>query len=318
MLTHASIARKSRQGFTLIELLVVIAIIAILAAILFPVFAQAREKARQASCISNTKQVSLAILQYVQDYDEQFPAGRTLPSSLVAQSTPNPYVGIGWAGQSYAYSKSAQVLKCPDDSTASYPASGTNPAVYPVSYSYNINVAGGTAAGGASISSMNAPASTILLSEVKGDVGNVTSSSELPLNTTSAATKMYSSSGDGINVLYFDDMGTNTHGTGTPQYDSGVPGGYHCDGTGAALPAGTLGCSGYSLTNAYKGRHAEGSVYALGDGHSKYLKGGAVSAGANANASTDAQNYSAGTAPQAFRAAGTGGLGQFGVTYSTK
>jgi prepilin-type N-terminal cleavage/methylation domain-containing protein len=62
-----------RKGFTLIELLVVIAIIAILAAILFPVFAQAREKARAIVCLSNTKQIGLAQLMYVQDYDEQFP-----------------------------------------------------------------------------------------------------------------------------------------------------------------------------------------------------------------------------------------------------
>jgi prepilin-type N-terminal cleavage/methylation domain-containing protein len=59
-----------KRGFTLIELLVVIAIIAILAAILFPVFAKAREKARQTSCLSNCKQIALACLQYAQDYDE--------------------------------------------------------------------------------------------------------------------------------------------------------------------------------------------------------------------------------------------------------
>src|SRR5258707_10170131 len=62
-----------RQGFTLIELLVVIAIIAILAAILFPVFAQAREKARQAGCLSNLKQIGTAAMMYVQDYDETYP-----------------------------------------------------------------------------------------------------------------------------------------------------------------------------------------------------------------------------------------------------
>ena len=66
-----------RNGFTLIELLVVIAIIAILAAILFPVFAQAREKARQASCMSNLKQVGTAVYMYNQDYDELMPRFRT-------------------------------------------------------------------------------------------------------------------------------------------------------------------------------------------------------------------------------------------------
>lgn len=65
--------QRSRRGFTLIELLVVIAIIAILAAILFPVFAKAREKARQTTCLSNLKQIGTATLMYVQDYDEQFP-----------------------------------------------------------------------------------------------------------------------------------------------------------------------------------------------------------------------------------------------------
>ena len=71
---------KRNKGFTLIELLVVIAIIAILAAILFPVFAKAREKARQASCASNEKQLGLAIIQYVQDYDETFPAASAQPT----------------------------------------------------------------------------------------------------------------------------------------------------------------------------------------------------------------------------------------------
>src|ERR1700704_2940490 len=96
-----------RRGFTLIELLVVIAIIAILAAILFPVFAQAREKARQASCTSNLKQAGLAMMMYIQDYDEQYPSG-----SRYNPNTNNTLAwGLGWAGQTYAYTKNAQVLK---------------------------------------------------------------------------------------------------------------------------------------------------------------------------------------------------------------
>src|SRR5258708_467464 len=90
-----------RRGFTLIELLVVIAIIAILAAILFPVFAQAREKARQASCTSNLKQIGLAFRMYIQDYDERFPANN--PRGFAGFSTADTYGQQGLGGQSFAY-----------------------------------------------------------------------------------------------------------------------------------------------------------------------------------------------------------------------
>lgn len=100
---------KSR-GFTLIELLVVIAIIAILAAILFPVFAQAREKARQSACLSNEKQIALGVLQYVQDYDETFPSDPPCDG----------YTGWDWdqtwITQVQPYIKSYDVYVCPDDS----------------------------------------------------------------------------------------------------------------------------------------------------------------------------------------------------------
>ncbi len=98
---------KSKRGFTLIELLVVIAIIAILAAILFPVFAKAREKARQATCTSNFKQVSLATMQYVQDYDETFPFAHCCPAGGIP---PGPY---GHLVALEPYMKSAQALLCP-------------------------------------------------------------------------------------------------------------------------------------------------------------------------------------------------------------
>jgi prepilin-type N-terminal cleavage/methylation domain-containing protein/prepilin-type processing-associated H-X9-DG protein len=107
-------------GFTLIELLVVIAIIAILAAILFPVFAQAREKARQASSLSNLKQFTLACLMYIQDYDEVFPQSAY---SLDAPINPAAGVGILMPGSNdrvfttfdacLPYMKNIEILRCP-------------------------------------------------------------------------------------------------------------------------------------------------------------------------------------------------------------
>ena len=99
-----------RKGFTLIELLVVIAIIAILAAILFPVFARAREKARQASCQSNLKQLGLGILMYVQDYDERFPLGcqdATYYGYAGGQCFDRHYQHQNWT---YPYVKNMQIV----------------------------------------------------------------------------------------------------------------------------------------------------------------------------------------------------------------
>ena len=107
-----------RSAFTLIELLVVIAIIAILAAILFPVFAQAREKARQASSSSNLRQIGLAAMMYVQDYDETYPLyqyadcqGFTCYQYWFGLRTPT-----GWdktKGLLYPYMKNGQIQRCP-------------------------------------------------------------------------------------------------------------------------------------------------------------------------------------------------------------
>jgi len=115
-----------RKGFTLIELLVVIAIIAILAAILFPVFAAAREKARASSCLSNCKQLALAIIMYAGDYDQYPPTGAAHPRCLCMHNgsaywanDPSPVVGAGWSvssvDQLYPYIKNRGIWHCPDD-----------------------------------------------------------------------------------------------------------------------------------------------------------------------------------------------------------
>ncbi len=103
--------RRYRGAFTLIELLVVIAIIAILAAILFPVFAKAREKARQSSCGSNCKQLGLAMLQYAQDYDE------TCVPAAMYYATPNYYT---WPYLIDPYCKNSQLQTCPSDKASGY------------------------------------------------------------------------------------------------------------------------------------------------------------------------------------------------------
>lgn len=100
----------ARKGFTLIELLVVIAIIAILAAILFPVFAKAREKARQSSCLSNLKQIGLGFMQYAQDYDE------TLPTDWVGVPAGAWATRYSWRAMITPYIKNTQIFSCPSDS----------------------------------------------------------------------------------------------------------------------------------------------------------------------------------------------------------
>jgi prepilin-type N-terminal cleavage/methylation domain-containing protein len=141
--------QRKPTGFTLIELLVVIAIIAILAAILFPVFAQAREKARGISCISNLKQLGTATMMYVQDYDETYPQAAGYSATLgwttnyIHPIPPDQFSQPDVWRQSYfnaiqPYVKNYGVYTCPS-STTSYPGAGYTGLQTPVKVSYSYN-----------------------------------------------------------------------------------------------------------------------------------------------------------------------------------
>ncbi len=156
---------RARLGFTLIELLVVIAIIAILAAILFPVFARAREAARATSCRNNMRQLGTAMLMYVQDYDERYP-GSWMGTAYAAGS------GYTWRSSVLPYTKNAGIYQCPSHRVAApwdgSPAFTANEWNQQCGYGFNqIHWAGGapTQASGATEASIDQTSSTILLGE---------------------------------------------------------------------------------------------------------------------------------------------------------
>jgi prepilin-type N-terminal cleavage/methylation domain-containing protein/prepilin-type processing-associated H-X9-DG protein len=250
--------KTSPRGFTLIELLVVIAIIAILAAILFPVFAQAREKARAITCASNEKQLGLAFIMYESDYDDHWPYGNyPLPLGYVSST-----LGNGWAGEIYPYVKSTGVYQCPDDATVSIVQGEV-----PVSYCYNTDIPTrnplGLGIAGAD-SKFSAPSSTVLLCEVTGEISNVKN----PLEGTGTPQTDYAATGDGLPDLW--SFGTsNTKG----QYVTGYMGG------AAAMNLPDYQKVEYKSAN---GLHTEGSTYLMADGHVKWLRADDVCPGTNA------------------------------------
>jgi prepilin-type N-terminal cleavage/methylation domain-containing protein/prepilin-type processing-associated H-X9-DG protein len=155
---------RLRQAFTLIELLLVIAILAILAAILFPLFAQAREKARAATCASHLRNLSTALLMYVQDYDEQLPLA-------VAPTTTKPFFAA-WHDLIDPYVKNKQVWLCPSSPLPRTDADGTPTSHYGYNAVYlsnlRLNFSNlGTTATGAPLAAVAAPAETVLLTDAR-------------------------------------------------------------------------------------------------------------------------------------------------------
>jgi prepilin-type N-terminal cleavage/methylation domain-containing protein/prepilin-type processing-associated H-X9-DG protein len=224
---------SSRRGFTLIELLVVIAIIAILAAILFPVFAQAREKARQASCLSNLKQYSAATLMYTQDYDEVFPRNSYLQGTCVGTY----YLAVD------SYVKNQQISQCPSEPQAmdvvtmfSGFAAGACPGT-PRYNGFTVNMAvftnGFAALPPTSLAQVNRPADTVMHYD-----GNVLANQSQPVQARHTSTFDASFVDGHVKAISATDTGTtgtqfSTTGVGRPIriFRIGAGGGFYANMT---------------------------------------------------------------------------------------
>ena len=230
----ASVSQR-KTAFTLIELLVVIAIIAILAAILFPVFARARENARRSSCQSNLKQINLGMIQYRQDYDEKFVLAQPANSAPFDES--NTY---GWADTIQPYIKNRQVFHCPSGearSTSTVNFGEVVPAVQSYTdYGYSSRLA------------------------FPGNGGQNPASESVVENPT-------------LSVILFEDFGGNARrGTSGQQATTSTNAAplTTCVGTGCL--ANMRGASGTNADGGALSRHLEGSNFAFIDGHVKWVK----------------------------------------------
>ena len=241
--------KRSRNGFTLIELLVVIAIIAILAAILFPVFAQARAKARQTSCTSNMKQVGLAVLMYTSDYDEMLPWGASNGGGTTTTwyDLAEPYVKVGASGFGYqtATTGPKTFYVCPDFANTTVPMQSGDPA--PPTFSASQVTPGMSyAANGNTMPMFNKN----LNSWFPGTALTGLPQQQAPSTLIMAAHAMGTR----------PSIGGDDVTTGCTGLESGTPAGAPAAQGGAAVY-----CAG-----RYK--HVGGSVYLLSDGHVKWFR----------------------------------------------
>ena len=256
--------RPERSGFSLIELLVVIAIIAILAAMLFPVFASARGMAHQTVCLSNERQVGLALMQYAQDHDDR------LPNGINPNGGNWSWAGQGWAGQCFPYLRSTALVRCLQDTTSPETANSV-----PVSYGYNINaveaegeypgIYQGLPPPGRALSALTSPAYTVLLFDVSGVTANIADLQE-GFGPGGTPGRFTSASGNGLDNRLYAQKTPQT--TTENRYATGYLG-----GRPPSLPTQFVDAAG---------RHHGGSNFLLADGHAKWLRGETVSSGIDA------------------------------------
>jgi prepilin-type N-terminal cleavage/methylation domain-containing protein len=275
--------RRKRPGFTLIELLVVIAIIAILAAILFPVFAQARESARKASCMSNGNQLGKATMMYVQDYDETYYphrhncAGGTNCNPLLLEAQFAPQItGAAmsryfWISMLQPYVKNYQVFKCPSNPKAwvgggpdNCQSAGCGGQGYGGENSYGHNdlwmspaapFTGGPAGPAVAMAQVERPASVILLCDATyyGAAPDVTNQSGL-LRNANANDATFATVNGGQYVNYWKNIGNSLW--------SYYPGG------GGSTSNPTIP----EAIDKIKSRHSQTIVCQFADGHTKAVQ----------------------------------------------
>jgi prepilin-type N-terminal cleavage/methylation domain-containing protein len=239
-----------RRGFTLIELLVVIAIIAILAAILFPVFAQAREAARKTTCTSNLKQVGIAIMMYTQDYDESYPWGASNlgATTITWYDLAEPYVKVGAQGFGFTGGVQRTFYICPSFANNTVPMQTGDP-VPPTFTAAQVTPAMSYAANGWLMPMANKsllPASPWFPGKQLTGLANV----QAPANV----------------VLATHGLGTRPS-VGGDDFTSGCVG--NEEGASGVPPQ----MGGAAVYCAARYRHSEGTVTLLADGHAKWFKG---------------------------------------------
>jgi len=306
---------QRNKGFTLIELLVVIAIIAILAAILFPVFAKVREKARQTACLSNMRQLGLAIIQYQNDYDEKTPNGM----DVYGRPT-------GWAGQLYAYTSSAAVFLCPDDVNAAS-HTGSKVSSYGINSDTAISVNPTPVVNGGDshpLADYTEPDKTVWLFEVaNADYYDIT----LPASPTSYETNSY---GEPADDTYYNgnpaNGGFSSTGAGCGDDYEPVGGGVEPDASAKSSDFDNKYATGpftYTSPAGYgeflvTGRHSGGANYVLADGHAKWLRSGSITAGGNNQVTNNVGTATVGNNSGCGNAANTGAVtgAPFQATFS--
>lgn len=236
------------RGFSLLELLIVLGVIALLGALLFPVFSRAREKARQGTCQSNLRQTGLAILQYVQDNDDRLPPG--------TQLEPSPYMGTGWATNVAPYLRNHNMLHCPSDGVSA------DPNRLPVSYAYNQSLVRSNSTNvltRLNLSQFTSPPQTVLCFEVRHGLFDKRD----PLDNESPC-------GNGVG-LWGGNRGNAAYNL---QYATGP-----LDSFGGDSSNNNIADNG----ETFPAMHMEGANYLAVDGHVKWQPPRFVSAGWYAN-----------------------------------